>query len=154
MTGSPLSWPTRCPRMRRGEDLRVADVIRERAAERGDATAIVHGTRELSYARLDERSSRLAQALRASGVGPGDRVAYLDRSAPEVVELLFAVSKLGAVIVPMNWRLAVPEPAAVLSDSRAPVLIAGAGFSGVAAELARQLPASPRPESSPPAEPP
>jgi long-chain acyl-CoA synthetase len=121
--------------MRRGDDLRVADVIRDRAAERGDAIAIVHGDRELSFALLDERSNRLAQALLDQGVGPGDRVAYLDRTAPEVIELLFAVSKLGAVIVPMNWRLAAPELAAVLADSRAPVLIAGDGFSEVAAEL-------------------
>ena len=50
--------------------------------------------------------------------------------------MLFAVSKLGAVIVPMNWRLAAPELAAVLADSRAPVLIAGEQFSDLAAELA------------------
>ena len=78
--------------MRRGEELRVADVIREHAAERGDVVAIRHGERELTYAALDERSNRLARGLRAGGVGPGDRVAYLDRTAPEVVELLFAVS--------------------------------------------------------------
>ena len=121
--------------MRRGEDLRIADVIRERAAERGDAVAIALGDRELTFAALDERSSRLARALSDSGVGPGDRVAYLDRTAPEVIEVLFAVSKIGAVIVPMNWRLAGPELSAVLADSTARVLITGAEFSEIAAEL-------------------
>ena len=123
--------------MRRGDQLRVADVIREYAAERGDAVAVAvaNGARELTFAALDARSNQLAQALRASGVGPGDRVAYLDRTAPEVLELLFAVSKLGAVIVPMNWRLAVPELAAVLEDSRARVLIAGQGFASVVDQL-------------------
>ena len=58
---------------------------------------------------LDERSNRLAQALLAAGAEPGSRIAYLDRSAPEIVELLFAASKIGAVAVPLNWRLAVPE---------------------------------------------
>ena len=110
-------------------------MIREHAAERGDAVAVLEGGRELTFTALDARSNRIAQALRASGVGPGDRVAYLDRTAPEVLELLFAVSKLGAVIVPMNWRLAVPELAAVLRDSRARVLIAGHGFASVADEL-------------------
>src|SRR5205823_8830693 len=95
--------------MRRGDELRVADVVREVAWARADAIAIVHGDRELSFADLDERSSRLAEALRESGIRAGDRVAYLDRTAPEVIELLFAASKLGAVIVPMNWRLAAPE---------------------------------------------
>lgn len=129
--------------MRRGEDLRVADVIRERAAERGDAVAIAQGDRELTFAAVDERSSRLARALRDSGIGPGDRVAYLDRTAPEVIELLFAVSKIGAVIVPMNWRLAGRELSAVLADSAARVLIAGADFSEIAAELIAERRAPP-----------
>jgi long-chain acyl-CoA synthetase len=119
----------------RGEDLRVADVIREHASARGDATAIAHGRRELTYAALDQRSNRLAQALRAHGIGRGDRIAYLDHTSPEVVELLFAVSKLGAVLVPMNWRLAPPELAAVLADSEARVMIAGGRFAEIASEL-------------------
>jgi long-chain acyl-CoA synthetase len=121
--------------MLRGEELRVADVIREHASKRGDALAIACGERSLTFSQLDERSSRLAQALRAEGIGAGDRVAYLDRTATEVIELLFAASKLGAVIVPMNWRLAAPELTAVLADSGAPVLIAGDGFRAVAGEL-------------------
>jgi long-chain acyl-CoA synthetase len=114
------------------KDLRVADVIRRHATERPQSVALRHGERELTYAALDERSSRLAQALLAHGVGAGARVAYLDRSSPEVVELLFAASKIGAVLVPLNWRLAVPELAAVLADSEAPVLIAGPAFREVA----------------------
>jgi acyl-CoA synthetase (AMP-forming)/AMP-acid ligase II len=121
--------------VRSGEDLRVADVIRDRAAERGDAPAIACGERVLTFASLDEGSNRLAQGLRERGVGRGDRVGYLDRTAPEVIELLFAVSKIGAVLVPMNWRLAAPELARVLADSRAPLLIAGDEFVEVALEL-------------------
>ncbi len=111
-------------------DVRVADVIRRHAAQRPEAVALRHAAeRELTYGELDERSNRLAQALLARGVGAGTRVAYLDRSSPEVVELLFAASKVGAVLVPLNWRLAPPELAAVLADSHAPVLIAGPGVS-------------------------
>jgi long-chain acyl-CoA synthetase len=113
-------------------DVRVADVIRRHAAQRPEAVALRHGERELGYADLDERSNRLAQALLARGVGAGTRVAYLDRSSPEVVELLFAASKVGAVLVPLNWRLAVRELAAVLADSGAPLLIAGPAFREVA----------------------
>ena len=76
-----------------GEELRVADVLRHQARERGGRVAIKHGSRSLTYAELDERSNRLAQALLAAGVGPGARVAYLDRTAPEVVELLFAAEQ-------------------------------------------------------------
>ena len=113
-------------------DVRVADVIRRHAAQRPEGVALRHGERELTYADLDERSNRLAQALLARGVGAGTRVAYLDRSSPEVVELLFAASKVGAVLVPLNWRLAPPELAAVLADSGAPLLIAGPAFREVA----------------------
>ena len=113
-------------------DVRVADVIRRHAAQRPEAVALRHGERELTYADLDERSNRLAQALLARGVGAGTRVAYLDRSSPEVVELLFAASKVGAVLVPLNWRLAAPELAAVLADCGAPLLIAGPAFREVA----------------------
>src|SRR4029077_2098090 len=77
-----------------GDELRVADVIRRQAAERGDVVAIRHGTRALTYRGLDERSNRLAQALLAAGVGPGSRIAHLDRTGPEVIELLFATSKI------------------------------------------------------------
>ena len=116
-------------------DVRVADVIRRHAAQRPEAVAVRQGERELSYGELDERSSRLAQALLAGGVGRGTRVAYLDRSAPEVIELLFAAAKIGAVLVPVNWRLAVPELQAVLDDAQAPLLIAGETFADVAVRV-------------------
>jgi long-chain acyl-CoA synthetase len=118
-----------------GLDVRVADVIRRAARRRPAVVALRHGERELTYATLDERCNRLAQALLASGIGRGARVAYLGRTAPEVIELLFAASKIGAVIVPLNWRLSARELAQILADSRAPVLIADAGY----AELAETL---------------
>ena len=125
-------------------DVRVGDVIRRHAARRPEAVALCHAERELGYGELDERSNRLAQALLASGVGAGTRVAYLDRSSTEVVELLFAASKVGAVLVPLNWRLAAPELAAVLADAQAPVLIAGPAFRDVAGDVLQRL--SPAPD--------
>jgi long-chain acyl-CoA synthetase len=123
-----------------GADLRVADVLRERAAERPGVVAIAHSGRELTYAELHGRSSRLAQALLAAGAGPETRVAYLGRTAPEVVELLFATSKIGAVTVPLNWRLAAPELAVILADAGAPLLIVDPGHAEVAGELAAAVP--------------
>jgi long-chain acyl-CoA synthetase len=116
-------------------DVRVPDVVRRFARERPGAVALRHGARELTYAELDERSSRLAQALLAAGAGRGARVAYLGRTAPEVLELLFAAGKAGAVIVPLNWRLSTLELAAILADAEAPLLIADAVYAAVAAEL-------------------
>jgi long-chain acyl-CoA synthetase len=127
-----------------GDDLRVADVIRLRAAERGDVVALRHAGRAVTYRELDERSNRLAQALLAGGAGPGSRVAYLDRTAPEVIELLFAASKIGAVIVPLNWRLAVAELARIVSDADARLLIVGSAYVATAAALAQRLDQPPR----------
>jgi long-chain acyl-CoA synthetase len=124
-------------------DVRVADVIRGHAAQRPGAVALRQGERELAYGDLDERSSRLAQALLARGVRAGTRVAYLDRSAPEVVELLFAASKVGAVLVPLNWRMAPPELAAVMADAEAPLLIAGPDYRAVAEDVLERLPPGP-----------
>ena len=105
--------------------------------------AVRHRDRSVSYGELDERSNRLAQALLAAGVGEGSRIAYIDRSAPEVIELLFAASKIGAVAVPLNWRLAVPELRVILEDAEPPVLIAGPAYEAVAEELAGALESRP-----------
>ena len=125
-----------------GAELRVADVIRERALERP------RGRRD----RARGAAAQLCRAARAveppgagaaaAGAGRGARVAYLGRTAPEVVELLFATSKIGAVTVPLNWRLAAPELTAILADAGAPILIADAGYAALAAELAAAVPQS------------
>ena len=122
--------------MRGGEELRVADVVREYAATRRDHVAVRQDDRELTYGELDERSNRLAQALLAAGAQAGSRIAYLDRTAPEVIELLFAAGKIGAVVVPLNWRLAPSELAAIVDDARPRVLVAGETYAEVAAGLA------------------
>src|SRR5262245_56813486 len=70
--------------------------------------------RELTYRELDELTSRLARALRAAGVGRGDRVAILDLNHPAHLELVIGAAKLGAVPVPVNFRLAEPEVLEVL----------------------------------------
>ena len=130
----------------------VADGARRRAARRrrdpprrppsaATSIALRHGSRALTYRALDERSNRLAQALLAAGVGPGSRVAHLDRTGPEVIELLFAASKIGAVLVPLNWRLAVPELTRIVADAAAPLLIAGSAFADAASAIAGALPA-------------
>jgi long-chain acyl-CoA synthetase len=122
------------------DELRVADVVRKNAMSRPDAVAIRHRDRAVTYAQLDDRSNRLAQALLAAGAGRGSRIAHLDRSAPEVVELLVAVSKIGAVAVPLNWRLATPELTAIVADAGAPLLIAGSAFADVATAVANGVP--------------
>jgi len=98
-------------------------------------TALVCGGVRFTYAELAERSTRLAHALRSLGVGRGDRVAYLGPNHPALAETLFACGLLGAVFVPLNTRLAVPELAYNLEDSGAETLVWGPELRACVAEL-------------------
>ena len=106
----------------------VADIARVYGAERPDAVALIAGEHTLTFGELDARSSRLAQALRAAGVEFGDRVAFIEKNGIEFFEVVCALSKLGAVMVPVNWRLAPPEIQHIVDDAGARVVIVGAQF--------------------------
>lgn len=83
----------------------------------------------LSYPQLNARSNRTANMLRKLGVKKGDRVALLLMNSKEFVESFFAIAKIGAIVVPLNWRLVADELAFILKDSGATVLLFGAEFS-------------------------
>ena len=88
-----------------------------------DKTAIRFEGREISYAALDARLRRVAALMRESlGVGYGDRVAFLGFNSPDMLVLLFACARLGAMLVPLNWRLAPPENLYILQHSGARAL--------------------------------
>ena len=78
-----------------------------------DKDAIVYGERHLTYREMAAQATRVARALQASGVLPGDRVAYLLPNIPEMLVAHFAVPLAGAVLVAINTRLA---PAEVLQN--------------------------------------
>jgi len=85
---------------------------------------IVTGDR-VNYGELNLCVGRTAALLRALGVTAGDRVALLCRNRIEFFELLFACARLGAILVPLNWRMPINEIAPLLADSGAGVLIHG-----------------------------
>ena len=89
-----------------------------------DQPAIVMGEHVVRYAVLEARVNRLARALRRAGVGPGDTVGAALHNGCEWIELLNAVGKLGALLVPIGYRLKGPEIAYMLADARAKVLLA------------------------------
>jgi fatty-acyl-CoA synthase len=105
------------------------------AARRPAATAVAYGARRLSYAELNERSCRAANALLAEGVGCGDRVAGLIRNCDAFIILFFAAAKIGAIFVPINFRLAAPEIARILADCQPRLVFCGTSLATVAAQL-------------------
>ena len=102
-----------------------------------DSVALVDDGRALTltYADLEDRSRRLAAWLAASGVEAGDRVAILAGNTTDVFEALFACAKLTAILVPLNWRLAVPELQFIVGDCRPRVLIYEETYAAAVGEL-------------------
>jgi acyl-CoA synthetase (AMP-forming)/AMP-acid ligase II len=121
------------------EMLGLADIVRAHAADRPDAAALVHEGRTTSYAALDRAASRVAQGLVAEGIGPGARVAHLDKSSDLYFPLLFGVAKAGGVMVSVNWRLAPPEVQHIVNDAEAEILFVGEGFFPVIDKIAAGL---------------
>ncbi len=95
----------------------LGDITRYHARLRGDAPAIVFEGRATSWLTLDAGASRVANALIAAGVRPGDRIGYLGKGIDEFFELMFGVAKAGAVIVPVQWRLASAEVEQIVRDA-------------------------------------
>ena len=120
------------------DQLRVADVSaggdRPSRPSSRSGTAIARSRTPSSTSGRTGSRRRWSRRVR----GAGSRIAHLDRTAPEVVELLAAVSKLGAVAVPLNWRLAAPELTRIVADAAAPLLIAGPAYGGMAAARRRR----------------
>jgi fatty-acyl-CoA synthase len=104
-----------------------------------DRTAIVYGDRRSTYREFGAEATRLAHALRASGVNPGDRVAYLCPNIPEMLISNFGVPLAGAVLVPLNTRLSPEEIRYILDHSGAKMLVADTEFLPALAPVLPQL---------------
>ncbi|MFQ5426092.1 MAG: AMP-binding protein, partial [Gaiellales bacterium] len=104
-------------------ELTPTSFLERSAAVYPGRTAVVHGERVLTYAELRERSLRLAAALRARGIAPGDRVAVLSPNTPAMLEAHYGVPAAGAVLVAINTRLAAAEVRYVLEHSGARVVL-------------------------------
>ncbi|MCD0443133.1 long-chain fatty acid--CoA ligase [Glycomyces sp. A-F 0318] len=113
-------------------DFGIGSWTARRARKSPHRTAVIGPGRRLTYAELHERVHRLAHALRTLGVRRGDRVAYLGPNHHTLLETLFAGGVLGAIVVPLNTRLAPPELEHCLEDSGSAVLIRGDGAAGTA----------------------
>ena len=116
----------------------LADVPAWHARARPDAQALRFGGVAAGYAALHQRSLQWAAWLHAQGVRAGDRVAWLGLNHPDQLALLFAVARLGAMLAPLNFRLAPPEWDAVLADCTPRCVIHDAAWAGAARDLAQR----------------
>ena len=104
-----------------------------------EKTAVIYGRRRLTYSELAAEVSRAARALRAAGVEPGDRVAYLMPNLPELLIAHFAVPLAGGVLVAMNTRLVAEEMSYILRHSGARLLVTDAAMLPTAVAAAKDL---------------
>ncbi len=111
-----------------------------RAAAMPDQLAIIVDGERWSYAELERRVAATAGRLTTLGVAPGDRVATLLRNGAAAVELAHAVARAGAVLVPLNVRLAAPALVWQLRDVAPRVLLVHDATAALAGELAQAIP--------------
>jgi len=114
----------------------LSDVIDRNAAFTPAKAAIRFGGAALSYAELAGRIVAAARALKSQlGIERGDRVAILASNHPDYLVLLYACARLGAMLVPLNWRLALAEHTYILADAAVKALLIEQAFAPVAAPL-------------------
>jgi fatty-acyl-CoA synthase len=101
---------------------------------------VKYGDLELTKGEFNVRINRLSHAFQEFGIKKGDRVAVLMGNSNIFLEILFALSKIGGIMVPLNFRLATPELEFILNDSEPIMLIYSPEFLSVADELRDKIP--------------
>lgn len=113
------------------------------AEERPDQTAFEQDGRITSYAEADALTRRLIALFKSRGLVKGDKIAWLGKNSDRYCLLYMAAARMGAVMVPIGWRLAPPEIAYILSDTGAKLVFAGEEFVDTALAVAADVPEKP-----------
>jgi len=103
--------------------MNLSRIIERHAQFAPEQVALHFDGQDIHYPHLWERICRATAVLQAQGVAAGDRVAWLGLNDPAMLVLLFALARIGAMLLPLNYRLAGAEHAAILTDARASLLV-------------------------------
>src|SRR5258708_17263952 len=138
MTGLATSDSYDAPHLRRSAanyaPLSPLSFLARAAGIYPDKTAIMHGSRRISYAEFYERCRRLADALRRRGVGPGDVVAIMAPNVPAMLEAHYGVAMAGGVLNALNYRLDARSLAFILDHGGAKIVLTDREFAAVMGE--------------------
>ena len=118
----------------------IGSFLFRRARLSPEKEALVLGNTRLTYDQLNRRCNRLIHAMKKLGVQSGDRVAILALNDPEYFDLYFGLGKMGAIMVPLNHRLAGPEIEYIINDCQARVLIFSEAFAPVVDSIRGNIP--------------
>ena len=97
--------------------INIGDWIKQWAMIKPNKIAIISDDIPYTYRELNRRINRLSHLFLELGVKKGDRVAVLLHNCKQFIEIFFSLSKLGGILVPLNWRLAIPELEFFIDDS-------------------------------------
>ncbi len=115
--------------------INIGEFLTRRASLTPDREGLVCEGVRRTFKDLNERANRLAHAMKDLGVGHGDRVALLALNDPEYFDLYFGLGKIGAILVPINYRLAGPEIQFIISDCGAKVFFFGKEYIEIAESI-------------------
>ncbi|MCQ4323248.1 AMP-binding protein, partial [Stutzerimonas stutzeri] len=101
----------------------IGDWLRYHAGYRPQSEALVYHDDRVTYAELDRRVNQAADVLAGQGVTQGSRVCLLMINSPAFIETFFACAKLGAIAVPLNFRLSAQELEFIINDAQASVIV-------------------------------
>jgi fatty-acyl-CoA synthase len=121
--------------------LLVDDFLRRPADLYPDKTAIVDGGERFTYRAWQERANRLSNALLRLGTKPGDRVCILSPNSHYFLESFYGTSRIGAILVPLNYRLVAADHEYILKHAGVTVAIVDAAYAEVADAIRAKLPA-------------
>ncbi|RJR27617.1 MAG: long-chain fatty acid--CoA ligase [Desulfobacteraceae bacterium] len=116
-------------------DYTVYNVIQRNARIQKDRVAWISGDEKISHLEFLKRVDSLAFGLLEAGLKHGDRIGVLSQNCMEYVYLYGAAAKIGAVMLPINWRLQLEEVEYVISDGEPKIFFAGSEFQKLAGEI-------------------
>lgn len=125
--------------MKSSEFQTLAEMCIQQAQVRSHAVAFQSANDNRTFLQLDLSSNQVGHGLTSAGVKPGSRVAILGKDTIAHYEILFGCSKIKAVLVDLNWRLAPPELLYILNDAETEVLFVASEFFPVVESIASQL---------------
>lgn len=121
-------------------DLTVDDLLIKNTRLYPDRVALVCGQQRLTFSDLNREVEKLAQGLNSNGLAKGDRVAVLAQNCHKYFVLYGAAARLGAIVLPINWRLSAEEIEYILNDCTPKILVAGKEYLKTLSEIVPRCP--------------
>ena len=121
-------------------NINLGEMLTRRALLTPDREALVCEDVRRTFSELNTRANRLANAMTKLGVGLGDRVCILAFNEPEYYEMYFGLGKIGAILVPINYRLAAPEMQFIISDCDPKAMVLGPEYVDIVDSIKKDIP--------------